>query len=304
MNAAAGQAVTQAIVTLAAAAGRTRWRGVVCAAAGEARKCRAGSGAVVADRDHLSDLSALVSGQRRRRHRRPERHHRPRSIISSGSASMPSGSRRSIRRRWPISAMTSRITATIDPLFGTLARFRSRWSREAHAPRPEADPRLRAEPHLRPASLVPRKPRVAQQSEARLVPLARPGAGWRAAQQLAQQFRRQRLGAAMRRRASTTIIPSSRSSPTSTGAIPTVRRAMYDVLRFWLERGVDGFRVDVLWLLIKDDQLRDNPVNPAYAPGRAPRKIACCRSTRPTGRRCTRSSPRCAACSTAMATAC
>ena len=31
---------------------------------------------------------------------------------------------------------------------------------------------------------------------------------------------------------------------------PAVRTAMFDVLRFWLGRGVDGFRVDVIWLLI------------------------------------------------------
>ena len=48
---------------------------------------------------------------------------------------------------------------------------------------------------------------------------------------------------------------------------PQVRAAMFDVLRFWLERGVDGFRVDVMWLLIKDDQFRDNPPNPGYRPG-------------------------------------
>ncbi|MEC5406394.1 alpha-amylase family glycosyl hydrolase [Paraburkholderia sp. MPAMCS5] len=48
---------------------------------------------------------------------------------------------------------------------------------------------------------------------------------------------------------------------------PRVRRAMDDVLRFWLDRGVDGFRVDVLWLLIKDAQFRDNPPNLAYKPG-------------------------------------
>ncbi len=47
---------------------------------------------------------------------------------------------------------------------------------------------------------------------------------------------------------------------------PAVKQAMYDVLRFWLDRGVDGFRVDVLWLLIKDDQFRDNPVNSGYVP--------------------------------------
>jgi alpha-glucosidase len=45
---------------------------------------------------------------------------------------------------------------------------------------------------------------------------------------------------------------------------PAVRHAMYDVLRFWLNREVDGFRVDVLWLLIKDAELRDNPPNPNY----------------------------------------
>jgi alpha-glucosidase len=48
---------------------------------------------------------------------------------------------------------------------------------------------------------------------------------------------------------------------------PEVRRAMFGVLRFWLDRGVDGFRVDVLWLLIKDDLFRDNPPNPAWRPG-------------------------------------
>jgi alpha-glucosidase len=48
---------------------------------------------------------------------------------------------------------------------------------------------------------------------------------------------------------------------------PDVREAMYDVLRFWLERGVDGFRVDVLWHLMKDCELRDDPPNPGYQPG-------------------------------------
>jgi len=48
-----------------------------------------------------------------------------------------------------------------------------------------------------------------------------------------------------------------------------VRDAMYGVLRFWLERGVDGFRVDVIWLLIKDAGLRDNPPNPVFQPTQA-----------------------------------
>jgi len=45
---------------------------------------------------------------------------------------------------------------------------------------------------------------------------------------------------------------------------PAVQRAMYDVLRFWLARGVDGFRIDVLWHIVKEESLRDNPPNPSY----------------------------------------
>jgi len=50
---------------------------------------------------------------------------------------------------------------------------------------------------------------------------------------------------------------------------PEVQQAMLAVLRFWLERGVDGFRVDVMWHMIKDAQWRDNPPNPGYQPHQA-----------------------------------
>jgi alpha-glucosidase len=49
---------------------------------------------------------------------------------------------------------------------------------------------------------------------------------------------------------------------------PEVVEAMMDVLRFWLDRGVDGFRVDVMWETIKDAELRDNPPNPGYVEGK------------------------------------
>jgi alpha-glucosidase len=49
---------------------------------------------------------------------------------------------------------------------------------------------------------------------------------------------------------------------------PDLRQAMHDVLRFWLDKGVDGFRVDVIWHLIKDAEFRDNPPNPAWHPDR------------------------------------
>ena len=47
---------------------------------------------------------------------------------------------------------------------------------------------------------------------------------------------------------------------------PAVRAAIDRAMRFWLDRGVDGFRVDVLWHLAKDRLLRDNPPNPSFNP--------------------------------------
>ena len=47
---------------------------------------------------------------------------------------------------------------------------------------------------------------------------------------------------------------------------PELRQAMFDVMRFWFDRGVDGFRIDVLWHCIKAEDLRDNPVNPDFRP--------------------------------------
>jgi alpha-glucosidase len=48
---------------------------------------------------------------------------------------------------------------------------------------------------------------------------------------------------------------------------PEVQEAIFNTMRFWLSRGVDGFRVDVMWHLYKDDLWRDNPVNPDYKKG-------------------------------------
>ena len=40
---------------------------------------------------------------------------------------------------------------------------------------------------------------------------------------------------------------------------PEVRQAIFEVVRFWLDRGVDGFRLDVVNFFIKDALLRDEP---------------------------------------------
>ncbi|MFX1533711.1 MAG: alpha-amylase family glycosyl hydrolase [Promethearchaeota archaeon] len=47
---------------------------------------------------------------------------------------------------------------------------------------------------------------------------------------------------------------------------PELRKAMLDVLRFWLDRGVDGFRIDMISWLMKDPEFRDDPSNPEYDP--------------------------------------
>lgn len=52
---------------------------------------------------------------------------------------------------------------------------------------------------------------------------------------------------------------------------PQLKAAMLDVLKFWLDRGVDGFRIDVLWHIVKAEGLPDNPLNPEWTPDRTER---------------------------------
>jgi alpha-glucosidase len=48
---------------------------------------------------------------------------------------------------------------------------------------------------------------------------------------------------------------------------PELKAAMYDAMRFWFDRGIDGFRIDVLWHIVKAEGLPDNPPNPEWHPG-------------------------------------
>ena len=52
---------------------------------------------------------------------------------------------------------------------------------------------------------------------------------------------------------------------------PHAAAAMIDVLRYWLDRGVDGFRIDALRQVMKDSELRDDLPNPKYTPDQLPR---------------------------------
>lgn len=47
---------------------------------------------------------------------------------------------------------------------------------------------------------------------------------------------------------------------------PEVKAAMFDTLRFWLDHGVDGFRLDIFHAVYKDEQFRDNPFSWRMAP--------------------------------------
>jgi alpha-glucosidase len=51
---------------------------------------------------------------------------------------------------------------------------------------------------------------------------------------------------------------------------PEVRQAMLDAIRFWLERGVDGFRVDAVHFMMKEANLRDNPLKTEITVGFKP----------------------------------
>lgn len=48
---------------------------------------------------------------------------------------------------------------------------------------------------------------------------------------------------------------------------PQVREGIKSVMRFWLDKGVDGFRVDAVRFMGKDPLFQDNPKNPHYKPG-------------------------------------
>ena len=59
----------------------------------------------------------------------------------------------------------------------------------------------------------------------------------------------------------------SRKQPDLNWENPEVRQAIYSMMRWWLDRGVDGFRMDVVNMISKDTSLPDAPVLDGIALG-------------------------------------
>ena len=119
--------------------------------------------------------------------------------------------------------------------------------------RDQADPGLGPEPQLQPAPVVPRVPQLAGEPQARLVRLAR------RAQRLGCRCSRPaaRRGRSTRPREQYYLHSFMPEQPDLNWDNPEVERAMHDVIRFWMDRGVDGLRLDAIPRIAKDPLLRD-----------------------------------------------
>ena len=242
----------------------------------------------------LPGLRPQLRRRRRRRHRRPAGHHR--------AAAVPARPRR--RRALdhavlPLARSTT--TATTSPTTATSTRC------SAASPTPTrcSTTRPRARPQGRSSTSCPTTPPTSTSGSRRRWPPARAApsgsatcsatgkgaAGEQPPEQLALGVRRHRLDAA-----STDgewylhLFDAHPARPQL--AQPRGRATMFeDVLRFWLDRGVDGFRVDVAHGLFKDGE----PARPGRRrrrPARPPARQLACSSATPRTSRCG-TSPRC-----------
>ena len=156
----------------------------------------------------------------------------------------------------------------VDPLFGQ-PRRRRRADRPGPRARPQGDRRPGAQPHLRRARVVPG--RAGRRRRA-----APSGRATSSATAEAPTARRPTTGARSSAAPAWTQVPDGQwylhlfdsSQPDLDWRNPEVGDMFDDVLRFWLDRGVDGFRVDVAHGLFKEESLRDQVVAEGEAPSR------------------------------------
>jgi alpha-glucosidase len=185
----------------------------------------------------------------------------------------------------------------VDPLFGTLADFDEMLG-GARARHPR-DRRPRAQPLLRPARLVPGGAGRSPGSAARARYLFRDGKGENG-ELPPNNWESVFGGPAWTRVTEADGTPGQwylhlfdTSQPDFDWANPEVQEEFRGILRFWLDRGVDGFRVDVAHGLVKTDGC------PTTCPRSTPTAWAAPTTTCRTGVRtaCTRSTATGTACS-------
>ena len=194
-----------------------------------------------ADGDGVGDLRGIAGAPR------PPR---------ASSGSRRSGCRRSSPRRWPTSATTSPTTATStrcsarSPTSTRSSRAATRAASASCSTGCRTTPRTatrgsrrRARPATTRARLVrvarpaPRRGRRTTGSSA----FAAVGPAWTFDERTGQWYLHSFMA----------------EQPDLNWDNPEVEAAMHDVLRFWLDRGVDGFRLDAIVKIAKDPLLRD-----------------------------------------------
>ena len=199
-------------------------------------------------RDLAQPLLPLADGRRRLRHRRLPRH-RP---LFGTLAGCRRADRRGARARDPDDRSTS---------CRTTAPTSTPGSRQALAAAPRSPQRVLV--------LVPARPRPGRR---------------RAAEQLAVLLRRPGLDPGDRAgRHPGPVVPApvrAGAAGLQLGATRPCARSSSSILRFWFDRGVDGFRIDSAALLVKDPLLPDlDPARragrpaPVQRPGRHPRDL-------------------------------
>ena len=137
----------------------------------------------------------------------------------------------------------------VDPVFGTLDDFDALVGRPPR-PRHPAAARLRPVPHLDRAPVVHAS-----------TPTGTSGPTGATAARRTTGCRRSaaRRGPTHEGRGRWYLHSFYPEQPDLDWRNPEVVEAMQDVLRFWIERGVDGFRIDAIDRLMKDPELRDDP---------------------------------------------
>ena len=137
----------------------------------------------------------------------------------------------------------------IHPNLGTLAGPRPA-RRRSRGPRNQGAPRSRPEPFVRPAPLVSRAARLL-----RLVQTRSRTTGSRSSAAAPH-------GRSTRNAARYYLHNFAPQQPDLNWWNPEVALEFERILRFWFDRGVAGFRIDVAHAIYKDLELRDDPVIP------------------------------------------